>query len=88
MLIAFIQAFTLQTAQMHLKMTLRYFRYLAVWMHKQVARDKLKHDLTSPLGQRSFSTDGKMTRSLARWLEMIGKFLAVLYTQELFISHH
>lgn len=52
MLIAFIQAFTIQTAQMHLKMTLHFFRYLAVWMHKQVAGDKLKHDLTAPLGQR------------------------------------
>jgi len=38
-----MQAFTIQTAQMHLKMTLRCFRYLAVWVHKQVARDKLRH---------------------------------------------
>lgn len=52
MLIAFIQPCTMQTAQMHLKITLLYFRYLAVWMHKEVARDKLRHDLTIPLGQR------------------------------------
>lgn len=36
----------------------------------------------------SSSTDGKITHFLAHWLEMIGNFLAVLYTWELFISHH
>lgn len=42
----------MQTAQMHLEQPLRCFRYSAVWMHKQVARDKVKGDLTAVLGQR------------------------------------
>lgn len=51
MFIVFTQAFAIEAAEMHWKMALCYSRYLELWVHTQIAGDKMKRDLTALLGQ-------------------------------------